>query len=306
MFRKRKNKRFRKNSLAASCVISLIIVQNLIAQNVSHSGTRLTETFGRQTFADSISSRPTVWKTFGTDASNFISDAGDIFSSPLHFGTKEWIITGGIVGSTIAMFPADESIRNFTARQHGRIQDVVMDFGRSYGSTYGFLIAGGIYATGFVIGDDEIRATGRMTVESLIFAGVITSVLKTVLGRSRPYTEEGAYKYRGFQFQTATTALPSGHATVAFALSSVLARRINNTWASVFLYSAAGITSISRIYHDAHWASDVLLGSAIGFAIGNAVVSVNESRSTQTDSSEETYSWKLVPAFNGVSFILTF
>ncbi len=67
--------------------------------------------------------------------------------------------------------------------------------------------------------------------------------------------------------------MPSGHSTVAFAVSSVLANRINNTFASIGLYTLAGITALSRVYHDEHWASDVLLGSAVGYFIGDFISS---------------------------------
>ena len=66
--------------------------------------------------------------------------------------------------------------------------------------------------------------------------------------------------------------MPSGHATVAFAVSSVLAERIDNLYASIGLYSIASVTAISRLYHNRHWLSDVAVAATIGTATGLFVV----------------------------------
>ena len=78
-----------------------------------------------------------------------------------------------------------------------------------------------------------------MVIESVFYAGVITSILKSLIGRSRPYTNDGSHFYKPIQFNTSHTALPSGHSTVAFAISTVLSKRIHNTYASIGLYSLA-------------------------------------------------------------------
>jgi membrane-associated phospholipid phosphatase len=37
------------------------------------------------------------------------------------------------------------------------------------------------------------------------------------------------------------------------------------------LYGVAALTGISRVFHDRHWASDVVMGGAIGYVTGRAI-----------------------------------
>ncbi|MDZ7292455.1 MAG: phosphatase PAP2 family protein [candidate division KSB1 bacterium] len=227
-------------------------------------------------------------------------DAGHVFSAPLRFGTTEWLVTGALIGSTVALFPADESIRTFFKRQHNKTLDGIMEVGRTYGSGVPtFAISGSLYLGGLVFNNEGVRLTGREVFESFVFAEMVTTSLKVLIGRSRPSTGEGAFRFRGFQFKAATTSLPSGHTTAAFALSSVLAARIDKTWPAIGLYGLAGLTAVSRIYHDAHWASDVFLGAVIGTAVGNTIVSRHDLRPKKS-------CWMIVPAPNGLNFRLSF
>jgi len=238
------------------------------------------------------------WGAVGNDASGFLKDAGHVFSSPLRFDTNDWIVTGAVLGSTVACFAIDESVRSFAQKQQGT-QDALMTLGRWYGSTeIAAAIAGTVYVGGLAFRDDDVRVTGLELLESLAFAGLVTSSVKVILGRSRPYTGEGAFTYRVFRWDESSWSLPSGHATVAFAMSSVLASRLSNDWASIGLYGLAGLTSVSRVYHDAHWVSDVVLGSAIGAFIGKAVVTLHKD-STQG-------SLNLNPQTNGITLTFVF
>jgi membrane-associated phospholipid phosphatase len=161
-----------------------------------------------------------------------------------------------------------------------------MSAGREYGrEIYGLSLAGGLYAGGLVFGHEPTRTTGRMLFESVVLAGLANMTLKSVIGRSRPQTEEGPFRFRGFQTALERTSLPSGHSTVAFAVSSVLARRIDNPYATVGLYGMAALTAVSRIYHDNHWLSDTFLGAAIGTSVGLAVAGGGEETSVSIEPS---------------------
>src|SRR3989304_2996195 len=97
-----------------------------------------------------------------------------------------------------------------------------------------------VYFGGLVSGNDDIRVTGRMMGETLLLAGAPAATLQYGLGRSRPVSGRGAYKFNFFQWSNENQSLPSGHTTVAFAISTVLAKRIDRVWAGVPLYAAAG------------------------------------------------------------------
>jgi len=213
----------------------------------------------------------------GRDLSTSWREAGRFFTAPLHFTESDWLLTGSIIGGTAVLFTADPSIRTVALRNQsadgGHVADAIQHYGEP---VYGLGLAGGLYIAGFAAKNSSLRTTGVMIVESMAFAGITTTVLKTVAGRSRPYLEEGQYRFRGMQFNTDHTSLPSGHATVAFSISSVLAERLHNMYASVGLYALAAGVMGARIYNDEHWFSDTFLGAAIGTISGIAVARYHE------------------------------
>lgn len=232
--------------------------------------------------------------TFVGDIVTVWHHAGSIASAPAHFSSTGWLVTGGVTATTIALFSVDGDVRNFAARNHSKLGDDLASVGHDYGNAlYAGAFAGGLYCGGLVFRDRSVRETGLMLVEALGFAGITTTVLKSVIGRSRPYTGDGPHSFHGFQFKTETTSLPSGHSTVAFAISSTLAARIDNPYASVGLYSLAFLTAASRVYDDEHWFSDTFLGAAIGTACGIATVRLHER-------DDATVSIGIVPIPNGV------
>ncbi|HYQ86092.1 MAG TPA: phosphatase PAP2 family protein [Bacteroidota bacterium] len=233
------------------------------------------------------------------DARLALKTAGKVFAAPLRFKSEEWITTGAIVAGTAILFAVDEPFRSLAQRNQSQFGDDAASVGNFYGHAPHVLIgAGAIYLGGLAFHDKQVRMTGLMLIESVTFAGVIASGLKVIIGRSRPYNDEGAFTYRGFQFRNERMSLPSGHSTVAFALSAVLAGKIRSTPATVGLYTLAALTAAARVYTDEHWVSDTFLGAAIGTVVGNAVLRLNEEG--------ETTGLRLTPSPGGLKAELIF
>jgi membrane-associated phospholipid phosphatase len=95
------------------------------------------------------------------------------------------------------------------------------------------------------------------------------------------------------------TSFPSGHTVVAFTTSSVLAATIKNTYASIALYSLAGLTAYQRIYSNNHWFSDTVLAAIIGTVVGNALVKINEDRASEQDIENK---FSIHPSINHLDF----
>lgn len=68
-------------------------------------------------------------------------------------------------------------------------------------------------------------------------------------------------------------AFPSGHATYAFVVATMVSRefRGKSKWIGIGSYTIASATGVMRILNDAHWLSDVLAGAGVGILSTNLV-----------------------------------
>ncbi len=114
---------------------------------------------------------------------------------------------------------------------------------------------------------------GILIVVAVIAASLSCTIVKRLLGRVRPGREQ-AGKFLGPTFHHANyrESFPSSHSGCAIALSAVLATLYPQA-AGVF-WSLAIICAALRYLLDAHWPSDVLGGSAMGYGIAWATMTV--------------------------------
>ncbi len=227
--------------------------------------------------ADTVAPSPAIGDTIVTDLLETVTDAGALFTRPLRFGAGDWGIAGAAVAATGLGMLADDPVRTEMKRQHGAAGDVLADAGNLYGTPLpAAAIGGGLYLSGLIADAPGVRRAGRHVMQAVLYAGLVTTTLKVVIGRHRPFLNDGPQVYRGPTLQDPYHSLPSGHSTLAFALSSVLAAEIDNPFATIALYGMASVTGLSRIYADRHWTSDVVLGAAIGTACGYGVAHLHD------------------------------
>ncbi len=209
----------------------------------------------------------------GTDIGIFYHTGLKLYSSPAKFSGKDWLITGSVLTATGLAFFADEDVREFWQRNQSSSASDILQIGAIYGNAgFAAALAGSVYIGGKLFKDPETAATGRMLIEGVFYAGLTNTIVKVVTGRSRPYEEQGPYFFKAFQFSEPHISFPSGHATMAFTLSTILSERFKNIFATVGLYALASTTFVERMYSDKHWLSDCILGAATGFFTGFSVV----------------------------------
>lgn len=230
--------------------------------------------------SDSTQVHRSMVATIGDDISLVWGDVGVFFTQPLRFDGGDWRNTAVVVGGTALLMPLDSSGRRIAlSASRDNLTSNIMTAGRHYGDLFvAAPVVGVTYLGGLIFKCDDLRTTGRELIETLALAGATTTILKYVIGRSRPYTNEGPYSFHPLSFDNSHNSLPSGHTTIAFSISSVLAARIKNPIATVLLYGAATVTAFSRMYHDQHWLSDTFLGAAIATTTGLWVVHRDEAR----------------------------
>lgn len=121
-----------------------------------------------------------------------------------------------------------------------------------------------IFAGTLLTDNHRLQDAAFTSFQSVIFANLMTSALKTVFGRARPWQELGAHTFRPF---SGNTSFPSGHATTAFAFLTPWVLYAPRSVRPILLGIAAG-TAFSRMATNVHWFTDVVTGSAIGFFTG--------------------------------------
>jgi len=207
----------------------------------------------------------------------FIKDSQNLGACITAFKKKDIIKVSLISGSTILLFSIDKSLKRFAQSHQNRQNNKIFNFDSFYGNAYTAGLSLGIYGFGLVLKNPSVRQTGLKSMEAFVYSGLITTILKVLIGRRRPYGGEDHLFFIPFQKESLYKSLPSGHTTVSFAVSTVIAKSVKNPVWKVFWYSTAGMVGASRIYHNAHWASDVFLGGIIGYTVADFLVNTKNN-----------------------------
>ena len=100
---------------------------------------------------------------------------------------------------------------------------------------------------------------------------LVEQILKPMIGRVRPTAEMGAIIIGSIKDDP---SFPSGHATIAWAMAVVLARKEPRLkW---LFYGLAFLISFSRIFLGKHFPLDVIAGGVLGVGIGYASLFIGE------------------------------
>lgn len=178
--------------------------------------------------------------------------------------------TGAAAGLIAVAFIFDKQLSS-NGSHHGVLRGIT-DVGSDASNPFLHLgIAATVYTAGAASGNAGVMELGEEMGEALVLADSATFVLKGAIGRGRPYQTESKSSFRPFQFEGGYDSLPSMHTASSFALAHVAASHSESLPAKFACYAAAGLAGFSRVYQGKHWASDVLVGAAIGELAGDAV-----------------------------------
>jgi len=242
------------------------------------------------------------------DVKNGWYDLGQYVTRPLHWDAREWAIIGtGIAFTSMLQLVDDIPIRNLVQNNRGATADQFVNFGNNfYGNGYATALTTiSLYSIGLATDNNKLRTMGLHVLESFAYSGLTTSLLKIIIGRNRPFLGNGRFSYGNFSLQDALNSMPSGHVTVAAALSESLAADIDNTYVSILLYSFVAATAYSRMYSDVHWLSDTFLAGVIGTCSAFWVTHQPDHYDLKTNDPKPT-SFEIVPSLTGLSLAYHF
>ena len=118
------------------------------------------------------------------------------------------------------------------------------------------------FSVNSIMQDPYLHESLLLSAQSLLLTQGVTELFKKSFGRARPRQSPDS----AFNFWGKSDSFFSGHSSGVWAYSTVIADRYPKTkWLA---YGFASAVSLSRIYEDAHWTSDVMLGALVGYSFG--------------------------------------
>jgi membrane-associated phospholipid phosphatase len=218
------------------------------------------------------------------------ADTTHVSREPLFTARDAWVAAGFVAG-TIAMYPADRyfarKLQTPGNQENRFLSNTAADF-RFMGTPGSLYIGVGMYAVGRLAKVDRMADLGLHGTEALFIAQGTVNLIKGMAGRGRPrldIEDENDFKFgRGFKHGNDNyRSFPSGHSAMGFAAAAAVTSETSKWWPSStwyiapIMYGGATLIAASRMYNNAHWASDVVMGAAIGTFAGTKVVRYHHS-----------------------------
>jgi len=213
--------------------------------------------------------------------SGYLTDTRNILTSPARWNKSDRLEASLFMGITAGLYTQDEKIQAWVQKHKNTTTvNLAHDASNIFFFSVPALVGFGAY--GYVSSDDKAKTTFLLSTESFVITGVFVQGLKYTTGRHRPYTGDSHGSWSGFSTQGDYHSFPSGDASSAFALATVVAAEYDNMLVPPLVYGASTLIALERVHNNAHWSSDVFAASAIGYFTGKAVVA---SHAKQTNLS---------------------
>jgi hypothetical protein len=220
---------------------------------------------------------------------NILRDQKAIWTAPLrvHRVDAKWMVPSGI--GAMALFTTDRITGDEIARSQRQVKaSRIVSYA---GSVYGLgAVATTFYLLGRKKSDDRARETGILSAEALADSLIVSGALKEITQRARPM--EGVERS---EFFDGGNSFPSGHSVQAWAVAAVIANEYHDRkLVKLAAYGVASAVSVARFTEHKHYISDVIVGSAAGYAIGRYVYKAHHRDPSITQSRWPT----IVPQYN--------
>jgi membrane-associated phospholipid phosphatase len=206
----------------------------------------------------------------------FAKDLQVTVGSPFHWHGGDFARLAAFSGAGLLLFAFDQEIQDRAQENRSSASDDAAFLFSPFGNG-GYLLgfSAVLYAAGEIGRSEGLRKTALLSVESLAAATFFIWAGKLIVGRARPSSGESSRVFRPFSLRSGYWSMPSGHAASAFAVAATLAGQSRNAVVDILSYSLAALAGLSRIEDNKHWASDVFIGSAVGYFAARKIAALN-------------------------------
>lgn len=202
-----------------------------------------------------------------------------VSTSPSKWQQKDLLTFAAVLGTGVFLYSVDPEIHHWSREQQNSSLERTASFFSAFGNG-AFLggLSAALYLSGELTDSQWLRKTALLSLESLGTSAVIVLSIKFITGRARPQSGKSRDTYRPFSTAANFSSFPSGHSSSAFAVATVIASESDILIIDVFSYFLASMVALSRVQNNKHWASDVFIGSSIGYFIGKKISSLHKDR----------------------------
>jgi membrane-associated phospholipid phosphatase len=233
------------------------------------------------------------------------------------FTWNDAALAGAYTLGTFAIRPLDKSfairLQNKSA-QENKFYGNAATWVRNIATPGSVIIGVSMYTYGRLAHNDKAADLGLHGTEALFVGAAVGAVLKGMAGRGRPYADSTPnpdnWSFgRGFKGDDKYRSFPSGHTIAAFAAASAVTAETHRWWpnsawiVAPAMYGGAALTGLSRMYNNRHWASDVVMGAAIGTFAGLKVVRYHHTTAPDNRLDRWLLNVSLTPAPDGGAMV---
>jgi hypothetical protein len=206
-----------------------------------------------------------------------LTDQAAIWTSPLRLKMHDVLWLAPLAAATGAGIATD----------HHAMASVVSrstDFNQANLDASNVMIGGFIatpvvlYGLGHYRQDAHAREAGILGGEAILDGILVEQGLKLIFWRERPAMDNA----HGLFFQGSAgpdSSFPSSHSVLAWSAAALIAGEYPSRWTQLGVYSLATGVSVTRVLGQAHFPTDVLVGSAAGWLVGRYVYRVHHKNS---------------------------
>lgn len=213
----------------------------------------------------------------GAYVKSYWYDTRDIALAPIYWKRNQWIAFSSVTAAAVFVYFKDERIQQVFQQNRSEGGDqftkyVLEPWGSGF---YSASLMAAFYLEGLITRNNRSKKISLLGTKTLLITALYSRVPKYAFQRHRPYQDIPGKpkKWEGpVHGLSEYTSFTSGHAVSAFAMATVIASEYADYWSvPLIAYGLAGAVAASRIYDNKHWATDVIVGAAFGYAMGKLI-----------------------------------
>jgi membrane-associated phospholipid phosphatase len=254
-------------------------------------------------------SEQTTWQMLKYDAHSIFGGALYSVTAPARWNGEDFATAGGILAGTAVLHSIDYDARSYFLKQNNDVPDLLKDVGYYFGSPQNFfLLTGGLYTVGLITKNEKVRNTAVLIISSSAVAGLYSAIGKTVVGRARPEDGTSKFEFDPFSDQPKYHSFPSGHTILSMSMAHSIAKQFDNWWVKSGIYAVGAISPVSRLWADAHWLTDVAIGTAISIVVVDSIDNYLHKKERYPDAMRpnKRIKWRLAATSRTLGVIGTF